>query len=117
MLRDRPIKSVPINLPRKWIFDEIFELIVWYKSDATIFGFQLIHREALVAITWRDDFGYKVSSVDPGEEKTGRERTPILEPSFFHAPLYWLDDFKAHATELPQDIYALVVDKLTILLK
>lgn len=60
--------------------DEELELIVWFSPDGAVSGFQLTSSqdEREHCFLWTTGSGAKVARVDWGEDKTGRNRTPIL---------------------------------------
>ena len=81
MLKEnKNVSQIPGEGPRRWFFDEFFDLIVWYGSDGVISSFQLCydkyHRER--ALTWKRGGAYQHHSVDPGEVAWGNKMTPIL---------------------------------------
>jgi hypothetical protein len=82
MLSDSPISLVAGDLPRKWIADDYFDLIVWYR-DNRIAGFQLCYGKpyAEQSLTWIAGGKFINSRIDEGEESPTRNRAPVLRPS------------------------------------
>lgn len=80
MLRDEPIRRKGNDLPRRWTSDDYFDLIVWYESDASVYGFQLCYDKygAEKALTWTRQKGFAHRVVDNGEQNATRNRSPIL---------------------------------------
>jgi len=70
MLFDRSIKSVPGDLPRKWLFDDCIELVVWFGEDGQIFGFQIHYdlKSQPKAFTFTKESGYSHNLIDSGED-------------------------------------------------
>ncbi|MEA3213300.1 MAG: hypothetical protein QOE70_6357 [Chthoniobacter sp.] len=81
MLTDQPIKEVAGDLPRRWMSDDYFDLVVWYEVDhTTIHGFQLCYGKPDhgQALTWIDGRGFSHTAIDSGEESPEANRTPVL---------------------------------------
>lgn len=118
MLRDSPIKKVPGDKPRKWMIDDKLELIVWYwdekQEKERIFGFQLVYDRMKNehAVTWNLQHGFLHHSVDQGEDKPGRDRTPMLIPNGPLPKNRLITSFFKRSKEIPQDIRNLVLEKL-----
>lgn len=79
MLLDTTIIPVKGDLPRKWISDDFFDLIVWYEGDV-IAGFQLCYDKPYSehAFTWLRKGGCSHALVDSGDDSPTTNRTPIL---------------------------------------
>jgi hypothetical protein len=43
MLYNAPIKPKEGDLPRRWISDDYFDLIIWCQPDESVYGFQLCY--------------------------------------------------------------------------
>jgi len=116
MLTDRPIKAVAGDLPRQWMFDDYFDLIVWYeRGDAEqIHGFQLVYdREGNPrALTWMRSGEFFHAAVDTGEQTPLANRTPILvaDGSFPSAAVS--REFLRRSELLDHEIRELVVAKI-----
>ncbi len=68
---------------RRWFSDRRFDLIVWYKGDENISGFQLCYKSGHdeKALTWFKDKGFSHDRVDDGEgNMVTHKMTPILVP-------------------------------------
>ena len=54
MFDDSPKKAVRGDYDRRWLSDDFFDLIVWYRPDDTIHGFQLCYDKPYWerALTW-----------------------------------------------------------------
>lgn len=68
---------------RRWFEDEALELIVWYRGDGAVDGFQLCYpgadrRER--ALTWQARRGFSHSLVDGGDTRPDKNLTPVLTP-------------------------------------
>ncbi len=68
---------------RRWFEDEAMELIVWYRGEETLDGFQLCYpgedrRER--ALTWRLGRGFSHAVVDAGDTRPDKNLTPVLMP-------------------------------------
>jgi hypothetical protein len=76
----RDVRQNPNENFRRLFSDENFHLIVWYKPDETIDGFELSYdktgREK--AIRWLSDKGFSHYRVDSGEQSPLANRTPML---------------------------------------
>ena len=69
--------------PRRWFWDDCFDLIVWLNASQAIIGFQLVYdkRRSPRALTWCQDIGYGHHKVDDGENRPGTlKAAPILLP-------------------------------------
>src|SRR5260370_14175600 len=67
---------------RRWMSDDYFDLIVWYKVGNTIHGFQLCYGKPRLecALTWLKEGGFIYAQIDSGAEVPEANRTPILVP-------------------------------------
>lgn len=66
---------------RRWFEDELVELVVWYRENGAIDGFQICYpgsdqRER--ALTWREGAGFSHAAVDAGDERPDKNLTPVL---------------------------------------
>jgi hypothetical protein len=70
MFDDSPKKAVRGDYDRRWLSDDFFDLIVWYRPDDTIHGFQLCYDKPYWerALTWLSDRGFSHMEVDSGEQ-------------------------------------------------
>jgi hypothetical protein len=65
---------------RRWFSDDNFDLVVWYKPDESIDGFELSYDKTgqEKAIRWLSERGISHYLVDSGEQSPLANRTPIL---------------------------------------
>ena len=114
MLKNEPITPVPRDLPRRWISDDYFDLIVWYESDGRLHGFQLCydkpHRARALTWTWRGGFVH--SCIDSGEQKPTANRSPILVPDGSFPAEIVRREFLVRAGALPDEIRELALSKI-----
>jgi hypothetical protein len=82
MLIEKPCRQILDEPPRRWIYDDYFDLIVWGVSADTLIGFQLCYdkpgRER--ALTWKRDKGLSHMAVSGGDTSPLGNYTPILVP-------------------------------------
>jgi hypothetical protein len=114
MLHDVVIRAVPGDFPRKWMFDDYFDLYLWYQPDGTVFGFQLCYDKDRDqrALTWDRAGKFQHNRVDAGEAKPNANQTPILsEPCpFSREPVR--SEFVKRAVHLEPAIVALILSKI-----
>jgi hypothetical protein len=80
----RHTRQIPGESPRRWFWDDCFDLIVWLSASQAIIGFQLVYdkQRAPRALTWRQDGGYGHHTVEDGENRPGKPKAaPILLPA------------------------------------
>ena len=66
---------------RRWFQDDGMELIVWYRPDGSVEGFQLCYQaddQRERALTWRGRHGFSHARVDSGDTRPDKNLTPIL---------------------------------------
>ena len=66
---------------RRWFQDDGMELIVWYRPDGSVEGFQLCYQaddQRERALTWRGGHGFSHARVDSGDTRPEKNLTPIL---------------------------------------
>lgn len=114
MLRDTPIRTVPNDLPRKWLIDDHLELILWYLPTGEIAGFELVYDRLRHprSIRWFPNGGFQHHQIDTGEDNPGKNRTPMLLAGDRADIAGVLDEFERRSTELPETIRGYVLDKL-----
>ena len=114
MLKIAPITPVAHDLPRRWMSDDYFDLIVWYEPNGRLLGFQLCYdkprRER--ALTWTLIGGFVYSRIDSGEQKPTADRTPILMPDGPFPAEIVRREFLVRAAALPDEIGGLVLSKI-----
>ncbi|NUN96112.1 MAG: hypothetical protein HUU16_08045 [Candidatus Omnitrophica bacterium] len=75
-----PTRQIPGEGRRRWFTDDYFDLIVWFREDGGIHGFQLCYGVGTDehALTWTESEGYGHNRMDTGEGSPLKNRTPIL---------------------------------------
>ena len=60
MFDEAPKKCVRGDYDRRWLSDDLFDLVIWYRPDDTIYGFQLCYGKPSWerALTWMSDRGF-----------------------------------------------------------
>ena len=113
MLSDSPIFPSKDDLPRKWISDDYFDLILWYREGG-VTGFQLCYGKSYAehALTWKNAGGFAHSKVDGGEDKPTANRTPVLVSAWVFPKEKIIAEFEARSRLLPSEIRILVLEKL-----
>ncbi len=114
MLTTRPIEPVTGDLPRRWMSDDYFDLIVWYDPDGGVHGFQLCYdkpgRER--ALTWTRADGARHERIDTGEYDPRANRTPVLMPDgSFPADVVRVE-FVSRSAKLIEPIRTLVLSMI-----
>ncbi len=61
---------------RRWFSNRFFDLIVWFKNDNEITGFQLCYNISFdeKGLTWLKDKGFSHNSIDEGENIETRHK-------------------------------------------
>ena len=115
MIEVRDVRQNPNEYTRRWFSDENSDLIVWYKPDETIEGFELTYDKTgdEKAIRWFADKGFSHYSVDAGEQSPLVNRTPILvaisgKPEIKQV----LSCFEASGKDIPVSLAVLIQSKL-----
>jgi len=74
------VRQVKGDYFRRIFTDRNLEVVIWYKPDKTIHGFQVSYdlgrRER--ALTWIESRGFSHARVDTGEESSLSNRAPVL---------------------------------------
>ena len=114
MLKHVPKQAVSGDRDRQWMSDDYFDLIVWYKTDGEIHGFQLCYGKPAWerALTWLDGRGFSHTEIDTGEEKATRNRTPILVPDGSFPAAKVAHEFARRSVNLPRNLRDLVESKI-----
>ena len=115
MFDNAPRKTVRGDYDRQWLSDDFFDLIIWYRPDNTIYGFQLCYDKPYWerALTWMCDKGFSHLEVDTGEHIYRGNQTPILVPDGAFPGDTVLYEFKSRSNELPVAVRQLVTDKIS----
>jgi hypothetical protein len=115
MLDKAPKKPVRGDYDRRWLSDDFFDLIIWYRPDDTIYGFQLCydkpHWERV--LTWMSDRGFSHMEVDSGEQVYPPNQTPILVPDGSFPAHKVLHEFTRRGSALPLEVQQLVTNKIS----
>ncbi len=114
MLSGSPVRQIPGDLPRRWMSDDYFDLIVWYSDDGCIHGFQLCYdkRGDERALTWTQDNGFQHHRVDTGESSAVSNSTPILVAGGEFAGAVVEAEFARRSEQVSAEIRQLVLSKL-----
>ena len=110
-----PKKPVRGDYDRRWLSDDFFDLVIWYRPDDTIYGFQLCYDKPSWerALTWMSDRGFSHMEVDSGEQVYPPNQTPILVPDGSFPADRVLHEFTRRGIDLPVQVRQLVTDKIT----
>lgn len=109
------VRQIPGSEFRRWFASKSLELVVWYSSDDTIYGFQLCYQVDLIekSLTWRKDTGYSHNRIDDGEHSTGKpKKTPMLVRDGVCDLGRLLALFLQASGNLPQEIANLVKERI-----
>ena len=115
MLREmRDVRQVPGDRFRRWFTDEALEVVVWYETDGSIYGFQICYDPEGMsrALMWTRGRGFSHAELDDGEDKPSSNRTPILRPSSKYDAALLRKAFLGCAGGLPTAEKAFVESKL-----
>ncbi len=114
MLRDSPIRPKEGDLPRRWISDDFFDLIIWYQPDEIVHGFQLCYDKGREerALTWVAGRGFNHSRIDPGDDLPTDNRTPVLIHGGAFPAGFVTEEFRKRSVDLPPAIRHLVLSRL-----
>jgi hypothetical protein len=115
MFDKAPKKPVRGDYDRRWLSDDFFDLIIWYRPDDTIHGFQLCYDKPYWerALTWMSDRGFSHMEVDSGEHVYPPNQTPILLPDGSFPAERVLHEFARRGSALPVQVRQLVTDKIS----
>ena len=110
------VKQFGDEQTRRWFSDKNCDLIVWYKPDKNILGFQLCYKSGTheKALTWLKDKGYSHDRIDDGEGKIlTYKMTPILVPDGTFEKEQILAIFKKESGEIDPELKNLVYQKIS----
>ena len=118
MLHLEPIRQKTGDYPKRWMSDDYFDLILWYRDDRglSLEGFQLTYRKYTAdesALLWTRGGGYFHARVDTGDDDALANRTPILtdeEPKLPKGEI--LREFAVRAKDLPREIESWITIKV-----
>jgi hypothetical protein len=114
MLSDRPIRFVPGDLPRKWLFDDSIEVVVWFSEADHIFGFQIHYdlQDIPKAFTFTETSGFSHHLIDSGEDIPQANSTPILSKPISVNISEVEQLFRTHSENLPDSIRSFILGRL-----
>jgi hypothetical protein len=114
MLQEQPCRQVAGEPPRRWIFDDYFDLIVWDGSGGNPMGFQLCYDKPghECALTWTRDGGFSHAAIDSGESSPNANRTPVLVAGGTFPRGAVLSQFLRRSAEMDPQIRDLVLQKI-----
>jgi hypothetical protein len=110
----KSVRQEPGKGLRRWFEGNLYELVVWYRPDGTVEGFQILYRLKLAerALTWREGEGFNHSRVDHGTGSPLKNPSPILLPN---GNIPWsqvLSDFDGNSGSLEPALRAFVRSRL-----
>ena len=115
MFDKAPKRPVRGDYDRRWLSDDFFDLVIWYRPDDTIYGFQLCYdkpsRER--ALTWMSDRGFSHMEVECGDPVSPPNQTPILVSDVSFPADRVLHEFTRRGSALPVGVRQLVTDKIS----
>jgi hypothetical protein len=99
---------------RRWFQGNLCELVVWYRTDGPVEGFQIHYYSGNEqrALTWRAGEGFTHSLVDNGSGSPLKNVAPILLPN---GGIPWAEvigEFDGGSTTLEADLRAFVLQRL-----
>ncbi len=76
----RHTRQIRGEAPRRWFWDDCFDLLVWLNAAQAIMGFELVYdkRRAPRALTWRADVGYSHHKVDDWDNRPGKPKAAAI---------------------------------------
>jgi len=117
MLRELPPKKqVPGEMNRRWFFSNELDLVVWCDKDGNPTGFQLAYDKDRNehSISWHFNKGFIHYVVDEGNQKSGKNETPLLYSNGAFNAVHVIDLFRALSIEMPLHIRKFVLEKLSL---
>ncbi len=111
----RNVPQVPGEPKRRWYTSSLFDLIVWYRDESEIEGFQLCYRdgEDERAFTWLLDRGFSHNRVDDGEiQPEHHKMTPTLVADGLLDQENVLSMFRNESSAVDAGIVDLVAEKI-----
>ncbi len=108
-------QQVPNEPFRRWFGDEYFDLIIWYNTDESFYGFQLCYDRTFDerALTWKADKGFSHQKVDSGARDS---LTPILVSDKTSSDMFdaqkIMKKFQEHSKEIDSGIVMFVSEKI-----
>ena len=108
------VRQVEGEGPRRWFFNDYFDLIIWYRDEGGFDGFQLCYDKSghERALTWNWNHGYRHNKVDEGEMPFSAKMTPILVQDGLFDSESIAHRFERESTNIPKEIRDFVLKKL-----
>jgi len=74
MITNQPVRKVENDIGRRWLFDDYFDVIIWYEPNGKALGLQLCYdkKRRERALTWRRDRGFVHTAVIRGGQSLGK---------------------------------------------
>ncbi len=115
MLQTAPKATVTGDYDRRWMSDDYFDLIVWYRPSGAIHGFQLCYGKPRWerALTWIRGRGFSHTEIDAGEDQALKNKAPIMVPDGAFPVEEVMREFERRSRELPGKLRRLVSRKMT----
>jgi hypothetical protein len=110
----KKVRQEPGRGLRRWFQDNLYNLVVWYRPDGSLDGFQIHYHSGQEqrALTWRGGGGFTHSLVDNGSGSPMKNLAPILLPN---GGIPWpevLSEFDGSSATLEPDLRALIRQRL-----
>jgi hypothetical protein len=114
MFDKAPKRPVRGDYDRRWLSDDFFDLVIWYRPDDTIYGFQLCYDKPFWerAFTWMSDRGFSHMELESGDPISPPNQTPILVSDVSFPADRVLYEFTRRGSALPVQVRQLVTDKI-----
>jgi hypothetical protein len=108
------VRQEPGKGLRRWFEDNLYELVVWYRPEGSVLGFQIHYhlKQSERALTWREGEGFTHSRVDSGTGSPLKNLVPILLPN---GSIRWgevLREFDESSATLEPDLRSFVRQRL-----
>jgi hypothetical protein len=107
-------RQIPNDYFRRIFADKNMDLVIWYRPDDSIYGFQLsydpVHRPR--ALTWTADRGFSHDRIDDGEGSPLANRSATLEPDDDFDAAKLASDYRVSAQDLPDPIRDFIGGKI-----
>ena len=109
------MRQIPNEPIRRWFSNSHFDLVVWYRPDETVEGFELSYDKAdkEKAVRWFAGKGLSYYYIDSGEQSPLANRTPMLVAMKGRPEMGRVfSSLETSDTWLPVDLRILVLGKL-----
>lgn len=107
----KDVRQIENEGRRRWFRDEELDLIIWYRQDDSVDGFQLCYGKSTGehALTWHHPNRYEHHSIDDGERVIGGPKmSPVLVADGVFDSNRVAELFTERSRGLPRDIVELV---------